>query len=59
MNVADKLKERVEKELEELLECDSWNGTKLCWVYQLTDIYKDIMEMEKGIAHHQDAGVKA
>lgn len=42
-----KLKERVEKELCELLECDNWDSRKLGWVYQLCDIMKDIHEMEK------------
>lgn len=42
-----KLKERIYKELDELLECDNWDGRKLSYVYQLSDIAHWIMEMEQ------------
>lgn len=40
------LKERVEKELWEMLNCDNWDGYKLTWVHQLCSIMKDIHTME-------------
>lgn len=46
-DLGTKIKERIEKELWELLECDNWDGRKLNWVYQLCDIMKDIHAMEE------------
>lgn len=45
-DLASELKARVEKEMWELLNCDSWDGCKLNWMYQLCDIMKDIHMME-------------
>lgn len=42
-----KLKERICKELDEMLECDNWDGRKLSYVYQLSNIAHWIMEMEQ------------
>lgn len=46
---ANKLKERIYKELDELLECDNWDGRKLSYVYQLSNIAHWIMEIEQMI----------
>lgn len=49
-------KERIFKELDELLECDNWDGRKLSYVYQLSNIAHWIMEMEQQIK--ENGGVK-
>lgn len=44
---ANKLKERVWQELDEMLECKEWDSKKLSCVYQLANIAHWIMEMEQ------------